>query len=135
MIPVDFEWQRAQHLIHVPSDFLNPPRRPGPELRRQVVNHTNPQLFSCLGDEPVETGKIDNDHRIGAMLGQILLGIADQSQKFEDQRNDRQNSHHRQIRQAKQDVAAGIFHQRTAIPRTLQPRDAVLKFGDQFGGV
>ena len=69
------------------------------------------------------------------MPREVVFGLLDQFIKLPDQRQDGDDPHHRHRGQRKEDVAAGLFHRRTAKPRDPQISSPGRQFLDQVRGM
>src|SRR5579872_2182624 len=140
-----FNWwiARSAKKLGIPVIYYLPPqlwawapwRVASPELGGKIIDYGDPQLLRAPRDPPVETRKVDQHHRVGPLLLEGAPRLPDQPQEFEQQRDHRQDPHHRQIGQPVDQPATGRFHQRSAKPRALQPRHALFELGGQFRGV
>ena len=76
--PLFLERQAAQHVVAQPPHLLRPPRGPGPDLRRRIVEDRNAVDLGPPGDPPIEAGIVDQHDAVGPLVAEIAVGPAGQ---------------------------------------------------------
>ena len=79
LIPSGFKRQFAQRMIHQAPQLLHAMRRPGPNLRCSVVDNRNAVLLRTSRNPPVESGEVNQDHSIGALRAEQVIGAPQQA--------------------------------------------------------
>ena len=130
-VPFGLERQTGQDEIDIAMHFLDSPRRPGPELRRQIINDGDARRFGFAGDPPVEAGEVDQHDDVRLVPMKIILGLFDAEIKSPQQRQDAENSDDGQRRQRIDHMASDVPHQRTAEAGDAQLRLTAAQFRDE----
>ena len=133
--PGFFERQAAQHVVAQPSHFLGPPRCPGPDLRRRIVEDRDAVDLGPPGDPPIEARIVDQHDGIGPVVAEIAIGPAGQVPELVEVRQGPAEPHDGQFGQIGVELAADRRHPRTTVADGLEPRAALLQLANEVGGV
>ena len=98
-VPVRLERKSAQDVVDELTHPPDAPAGPGPQLRRQVIEHGNPGRLRFAGDPPVEAGKIDKHDGVGPISPKDSLRPADEAVKRPQQGMHFKDADHRQVGQ------------------------------------
>ncbi len=130
-----FERQAAQHVVAQPSHFLGPPRRPGPDLRRSIVEDRDAVDLGPPGDPPIEARIVDQHDGIGPVVAEIAIGAAGQVPELVKIGQDAAEPHDGQFGQIGVEFAADGRHPRTSVADGFQRLVALLQLANEVGGV
>ena len=91
------ERQDGEQMVYIALDVLDAVLLPRPNLRRDVVEHLGqPVLVHELGDVEIEARVVDQDHRVGSPLPDILLAlrhVAEDGRQVEEHRDEAHIGH------------------------------------------
>ena len=82
--PIRFKGQFTQHMVDVLANLPDTPRSPSPHLRNAIIKNRNLPGLGFLGNPPVESGIVNQHHRVDFVIEEILVGLGDQAKKEAD---------------------------------------------------
>ena len=117
--PLVLERKRREHVVDEPPHLADPPARPGPDLRRAVVDHGDAVPLRPPGQPPMKAGEVDQHAGIGPGVEEAPLRPPGQVDEAVDVEHDPQNPHHRQPRRVGHDLDPRGRHLLAAEARAL----------------
>ena len=125
------ERQDHRELVHAPPDASNPPGRPRPELRGDVVEHGAARRLDRLGHRQVQRGRVHQDRQVGRPLGEHPPDPPDEQPRVPGH-PDGPDQHGRSRGQVVNGPAPGRLHLRPGHPEHLGFRQPLAKHPDQL---
>src|SRR5262245_61142733 len=110
--PVGFEWQNGKQQIDVSADLPHSVRSPGPNLRADVIDHTQPSPVQSFGEPQVELWPVNQNDGVRLSFQGGVFQFSKGSQEFLECPADLKNSHDGQVVGVNDRIYSGRPHRR-----------------------
>src|SRR5262245_16889394 len=134
-IPGGLEWQRANDVVNAAAHLLDAPAAPGPELRRDEVKDRDAAGLGPLRQPPVKAGVVDQDDGVRAMIAEVIVSLADETQERAQRANRAGDEHHWKCGEREEQTAASSSELGPTESGARQPGVAVLQGSQEVAGV